>query len=266
MFTKEDIFHQLEAMDAPRKGIVLVHTSLRAVGEVEGRGEGLLEVLIEYFTKKGGLLCIPTHTWANVGIEGKITLDMQEGKTCIGTLPDIAAKHPDAYRTPHATHSMAVFGKKQKLDKFVLNEGFRRTPTPPTGCYGKLYDEGHVLLIGVGHERNTYLHAVEEMLGVPNRLSKEPKEITILFKNGDFVRDYMHVHESEGFSHVSEHFKKFEPAFRYHGCIVDGKIGNAPAQLCNAKLMHAVMTMIRDRSERIELCADDTPLDEAWYK
>lgn len=266
MFTKEDIFHQLEDMNAPRKGVVLVHTSLRAVGEVEGRGEGLLEVLIEYFTKKGGLLCIPTHTWANIGDENKITLDMKEGKTCIGTLPDIAAKHPKAYRTHHPTHSMAVFGQKKKVDKFVLHEDMQITPTPPMGCYGKLYEEGHVLLIGVGHERNTYLHAVEEMLGVPNRISKEPKKITILFANGDFVTDYVHVHESEGIPHVSEHFPKYEPAFRYHGAIVDGKIGNASTQLCNAKLMHAIMTQIRDRSGRIELCADDTPLDEAWYK
>ena len=64
MFTKEQIKAQLEEMGVPRDRVVLVHSSLRAVGETEGRGEGLLEVLINHCTAAGGLLCIPTHTWA----------------------------------------------------------------------------------------------------------------------------------------------------------------------------------------------------------
>ena len=33
---------------------------------------------------------------------------------------------------------------------------------------------GKILLVGVGHERNTYIHSVEEVLNVPNRLSDMP--------------------------------------------------------------------------------------------
>ena len=29
------------------------------------------------------------------------------------------------------------------------------------------------MLVGVGHERNTYIHSVEEVLNVPNRLAVE---------------------------------------------------------------------------------------------
>ena len=64
MFTGEQIQEQLMQMGVPRDRVVLVHSSLRAVGEVEGRGEGLLEALIAHCTAEGGLLCIPTHTWA----------------------------------------------------------------------------------------------------------------------------------------------------------------------------------------------------------
>ena len=98
MFTKSEIKKQLLAMNAPRDSVVLIHSSLRAIGETEGRGEGLLETLIEYFTECGGLLCIPTHTWANVGKTEIPTLNMTEAKTCIGTLPNIAAAHPLAHR------------------------------------------------------------------------------------------------------------------------------------------------------------------------
>ena len=47
MFTKKDIFDQLKKLNAPKGSVVLVHTSLRLIGEVEGGGEGLLDVLIE---------------------------------------------------------------------------------------------------------------------------------------------------------------------------------------------------------------------------
>ena len=44
MFNKEYIFGQLKEMGAPQDSIVLVHSSLKAVGEVEGRGDGLLDI------------------------------------------------------------------------------------------------------------------------------------------------------------------------------------------------------------------------------
>ena len=97
MFTKEYIIHQLEALGVPRDSVVLVHTSLRAVGETEGRGEGFLDALIAHCTAGGGLLCIPTHTWAFGGRE--FPLDMMHPETCIGTLPTIAAKDARGVRT-----------------------------------------------------------------------------------------------------------------------------------------------------------------------
>ena len=64
MFTEKDILDQLEKMNAPRGGVILMHSSLRSVGEVEGGGEGLLDAMVEYFTSEGGLFCVPTHTGA----------------------------------------------------------------------------------------------------------------------------------------------------------------------------------------------------------
>ena len=79
-YTKTQLYKQLEQINAPRKSVVMVHSSLRAVGDTEGRGEGLLEVLIDYFTSEGGLLCIPTHTWA---FNDEFALDMMSDKTCV---------------------------------------------------------------------------------------------------------------------------------------------------------------------------------------
>ena len=67
MYTKKDIISQLEKMGAPKDRAVLMHSSLRLIGDIEGGAEALLDTLIEYFTKEGGLFCVPTHTWGNLG-------------------------------------------------------------------------------------------------------------------------------------------------------------------------------------------------------
>ncbi len=265
MFKQTEIIKQLYEMNAPRDKIVLVHSSLRAVGDVEGRGEGLLHAFVEYFTADGGLLCIPTHTWANVGVDNKITLDLTSHETCIGTLPSLAARLADV-RTLHPTHSMAVFGDKKRALEFASGEDTFATPADPRGCYGKIFeDDGYILLVGVGHNRNTYLHCVEEMLGVENRIAKEPKNVTVKHPNGVVETKIMHPHEAIGIGDVSLRYPKFESAFRYYGAIIDGFVGGARTQLCNARIMKEVMELIYCRSGGSELLADDEPLDKALY-
>ena len=68
MITKNEILKQLECFSYVRGKVVTVHTSLKAVGTIEGGGDTLLDALIEYFTADGGLLCIPTHTWDRIRI------------------------------------------------------------------------------------------------------------------------------------------------------------------------------------------------------
>ena len=47
IYKKEDLLAQLDELGLPRDGIVLVHSSLRLVGNIEGGGEALLDALIK---------------------------------------------------------------------------------------------------------------------------------------------------------------------------------------------------------------------------
>ena len=266
MFNKEYIFNQLKEMGAPRDSIVFVHSSLKAIGEVEGRADGLIDILKEYFTAEGGLLCIPTHTWA-FGNNGEIKFDLMEPKTCIGTLPNVAAKREDMLRTMHPSHSMAIFGDREKAEAFAMGENEIETPTSKDGCYGKLFkNKGYVLLVGVGHNRNTYLHSVEEMLDLPNRISEDKLLMKTRLKDGSIIEEYKRYHKAEGINDVSARYPKFEPAFRLYGAIKDGFIGNAKTQLCSAVKMKEVLELIYSRTKGEEILFDFEPLDEKYYK
>jgi len=260
MHSKTDIENQLKLFKEAQGSPVLVHSSLKSVGEIEEGGETLLKLLIDFFAKGNGLLCFPTHTW------DKNVCDMRTNDSCTGVMSRLALSHPKALRSLHPTHSMAVFGEKKRVLRFIAPEEFVTTPVSPKGCYGNLYhDDGYILLIGVGQEKNTFIHCVEEMLDVPQRLTKEMVERTIIHKDLSVQKRLLYWFD-ETIGDVSTRFGKFESAFKYHGCITEGVIGNAPAKLCRARKIKEVIELIYKRNNYRELLDNDAPLCKSLYQ
>ena len=266
IYTKKDIMLQLEKLGAPKNSTVIVHSALSLVGEVEGGGEGLLDALIEYFTKEGGLLCIPTHTWGNLG-KDVITLDLNEQWSNLGALSVIAIKDPRGVRTENPTHSMVVFGDKEKVARFVSGEIDVSTPTSPESCYGKIYDDdGYVLLLGVGQEKNTYLHFVAEKLALPNRMSDKPTAVTVRRRDGEVLSREIYLYDNDFNVDVSIRFPKDDTAFRYRGCTESGFVGQAPTQLCSARKLLETVKLIFERSDGEDPMANEKPILPKWYR
>ena len=265
IYSKEDIIRQLRDMDAPQNRVVLMHSSLRLVGQVAGGAEALLDALIEYFTKDGGLFCIPTHTWHN--LDKDIALDMNDSGTCLGLLPDMAASDVRGIRSQNPTHSMVVFGDRERALDFIKDEVKVASFTDPAGCYGKIYREGgYILLMGVAHNKNTYLHCVDEMLKTPNRMSDTPMDLTVKLSSGELVTSSITPLYSDFTNDISLRFVKYETAFRYHGAIRDGFIGNAPTQLCDARIMKETVELIAKRADDKDPLADEFAIPPAFYR
>lgn len=263
-YTKQDILFQLEKLEIPHGRPVLMHSSLRLVGRLEDGAATLLDAMIEYFTEDGGLFCVPTHTWGN--LKDEITLDMTSPSTCLGAFSDFAAKDPRGIRSDNPTHSMVVFGDRNTALDFIKDEKHIESGTSPESCYGKLYRMGgYILLVGVAHNRNTYLHCVEEMIGTENRLSAEPYGVTVKLPSGELEKRKIKVHHTDFTSDVSLRFPKYETAFRYHGAITDGFIGNAPTQACDARIMKEVMELIQKRSGRDDPLANERSIPPKLY-
>jgi len=263
-FTKADIIRQLDALHTPKGVPVLFHSSLRAIGSVEGGAEGLLNILVEYFTQEGGLFCVPTHTWDNLGND--VTLDVNDDDTCLGAFGSVAIRNARGVRTENPCHSMVVFGDKDKVADFVKDEIFIETPIAPNSCYGKLYDmSGYVLLAGVAHNKNTYLHTVEEMLNIPNRMEEKFTPMTVRRKDGQVVHHPMRLFYTDYTEDISYRFTKYETAFRYHRCITDGFLGNAPVQLCDARKMKETIELIYKNSGGVDPLVDEEAIPQKWY-
>ncbi len=264
-YTKEEIKEQLAGMKLPCDKVVLVHSSLRLVGKVEGGAQGLLDAMIEYFTSNGGLLCIPTHTWMN--FKKEITLDITDPDTSLGAFSTVAILDKRGIRSKNPSHSMVVFGDRARAEEFIKDELFIDSGTHPNSCYGKIYrDGGFILLVGVAHNRNTYLHCVEEIIGMENRLAKEAENVTVKTENGEIIKGKIRPHRTDFTSDVSLRFVKYETAFRYHGAIVDGFVGNAPTQACDAIIMKDVMELISKRGNGTDPLIDEKSISPTLYR
>ncbi len=266
MISKESILKQLGDMKAPKNKPVIVHISLKAVGEVDGSAQGLLDTLIEYFTADGGILIIPTHTWANFDQKKQIVLDMTTTETCVGAFPSVALKDGRGVRTDNPTHSVVIFGKRERIQGFIKGDSETETPTSPNGVYGKIFEQdGYVLLIGVGQDKNTCIHCVDEMLNLPSRLSDKPTKMKVRYPDGSVKEREFYYMISDIIYDVSLFFPKYQPAFDYHGAVTYGIIGGAKTQLCSARKMKEIITKIYNRSGKVEIMADDIPLKTEWY-
>ena len=99
---------------------------------------------------------------------------------------------------------------------------------------------GKILLVGVGHERNTYIHSVEEVLNVPNRLSDMPVLMKIVQHGKKPVYVYMRKHYNSQQPHISENFVKLNRAFDECGATVHTVFGSAECILCDARRIFEV--------------------------
>lgn len=158
-----------------------------------------------------GTLLFPTFNW---DFCKGVTFDYYKTPVRTGALPKAALKRRDFERTAHPLYSFAVWGAhKQELLENDCKDSFG-----PGTIFEKLYQwDAKVLVIGLPALKGvTYIHHVEQMVGVPYRYNKEftgtyiDKEGRALEKSYCmYVRDLeMDPRHIDGFRPLEEKMKK----------------------------------------------------------
>ena len=248
MLTAIDVHKFLSEIGVKSTDTIVVHSSMRALGEVEGGCDGLIDAFCSYLTD--GLLIIPTHTWGSVGASNPI-YDVRITSPCIGALPTVACFRKDGVRSLHPTHSVTAFGKRAK--EFVKGEENCTSPCTPNGIWARLYDENaKILLVGVGLNSNTYIHAIDERYNIKTRFGKEIKlgkviDITIIDADGKSQVISTRRHGWTG----SREFERYTEAFERAGILTYAMLGSAKVGIMDANKSASVMAEIFTREEFI---------------
>jgi len=236
MHTKQSLIDNLSALGIDPAGTLMAHISYKAIGEVEGRGEALLDALSDYMWP--GLLVLPAHTWAHIG-ENPV-MDVLHTPCCVGTMAELFRKRPGVVRSLHPTHSLAALGRDAQA--FCAGEERAQTPCAQNGAYYKLWErDAQILLIGVNFNRNTFIHGIEEWDGALGTLSPELTDFYVINTEGRRMHTPQHRHIARL---GSETFSKLEPAALQQGVLTLGRFGDATARVMRARPLRAMVAEI----------------------
>lgn len=231
MHTLQSLSEDLEQLGIKENDGLMVHSSMKAIGAVQGGAETVLDALSG--AVRQGLLVMPTHTWASMS-EMHPVYDRRFEPACVGILPNLFMKREGVLRSFHPTHSVAALGAG--AEELIQGEENRTTPCCREGSYGRLYDMGaKIMLLGCGLNRNTYLHGVEEWFGITERLTPETLLLQTVLGNGQKKTCAMHKHYKPDGISISEYYIKMELPLAQAGILKTGKVGDASVMVMDAR-------------------------------
>lgn len=234
--TQAEIAGGLRALGLRPGQQVLAHTSLSSLGHVVGGADALIDAIRDVIGP-GGTLLAPTLTGSEALSAANPPIFDPVATSCwTGRVPETLRRRPDALRSLHPTHSVAAVGADAAA--LLAGHGNSITPCDEHSPYGKLAQSpmGAILLIGVGHESNTTLHHVEEVVGVPYHMQPGLVAARMIDRGAATVRHVMlHQYGAE------RDFAVIEPLLIERGIQQTATIGRATVRLIAAQPLVAVV-------------------------
>lgn len=186
--TVASLTRDLRTLGVADGDIVIVHSSLSALGWVAGGSQAVVEALLAAVGPTGtvvmatqsGSLSDPAG-WSNPPVPEAWVPIIREGAPAydpyltptrgVGQIVECFRQHPRTLRSSHPTVSFAANGPAAEgiVGRHPLTPGLG-DPSP----LGRLYElDAKVLLLGVSHESNTSLHLAETRASLPNQPTRQ---------------------------------------------------------------------------------------------
>jgi aminoglycoside N3'-acetyltransferase len=218
-FSTSAVASQLRSLGVRRGGVLLVHTSFRAVRPIARGPLGLIEALRDALGPDGTLV-MPSWTGQDDEPFDALTTPSAED---LGVVAQTFWRLPGVVRSDHF-HAFAAQGPQARN---ITADPLPLPPHIPASPVGRVHDlDGQVLLLGVGHDANTTLHLAELIAEVPYRT---PSYCTVL-ENGRVRR----IEYGEN-NHCCSRFAFADEWLEPRGLQSTGEVGHARARLAKSR-------------------------------
>jgi aminoglycoside 3-N-acetyltransferase len=214
----DELIAQLLGLGVKPGGVLLVHTSFSKVAPVEGGPHGLIAALQAAVGSKGALVMPSMSDEDDHPFDPKNT-------SCLGmgVVADTFWRIPGVFRS-NSPHAFSAVGPQAAG---ITAEHPLNVPHGLNSPVGRVYElDGHVLLLGVGHDADTTVHLAETMAGVRYRRSKY---VTVL-KGAQPTR----FHYSE-VDHCCQNFNLMDQWLEGEQRQQRGSVGHAEARLARSR-------------------------------
>lgn len=185
----EQLKQDLKNIGISAGDLLVVHSSFKSLGYVEGGAECVIAALKDVLGAEGTLV-FPTFTYSTSYADSYFS--NVETPSCVGYLSEYFRKTEGVIRTNHPTHSVAIWGKLQN----ELNAGVELDDTPmgihsPYRKFSKY--GGKILMLGCSLAHNSFMHAMEEVVDAPYAL-RDHQEYTMVDEQGNVTRRKIRRH------------------------------------------------------------------------
>jgi aminoglycoside 3-N-acetyltransferase len=195
--TKEQLIQQLSDAGIKQDDVLVVHSSLASLGNIEGGAKTVIDVL-KLVVGKGGTLVIPSYVGfsrlKNAMASGEV-VDLRTEPGCQGAIPEIFRLSDNVFRSSHPFSSCCAWGKQAE---YITSghEGDDRICHKESPLGKVLELKGKVLALGVNMVPISLYHVVEDTWDdYPLKLYDAPFSVQYIDQDGKLVerniRSYM---------------------------------------------------------------------------
>ncbi|MCC6442192.1 MAG: AAC(3) family N-acetyltransferase [Armatimonadetes bacterium] len=234
--TQSEIVSGLKRLGLPEGAVVLVHSSMKSFGHVEGGPEAAIDALLETVGLQGTVV-VPTLSFSSFDEENP-SFDVRSTPSDTGLITEAFRKRPEAVRSLHPFSSAAAIGPGARE---IVSEHLD-TPCALNTPYGKVYAwGGWVLFLGAPFTSNTLFHVAEEIVNPEYLIYRTFENVRITNAEGRSFRAAIRRYDC--YQRGRHRFLgKMEPVFYDRGLIREARIGASRCRLMRA-------------AENVETCA-----------
>ncbi|MDF2819825.1 MAG: Aminoglycoside N(3)-acetyltransferase [Clostridiales bacterium] len=240
---KQDIIDGLNKVGVTKGMDIIVHTSLKSFGFVCGGPQIIIEALLDAVGEEGTIL-MPTQTWKNLDPKAGVHWEEPEEwwqiirdnwpaydkditpTNTMGSVAEMFRRWPGAKRSDHPARSIAAVGKNAD---YFTNEHDLSNIFGEGSPIAKLYEKnGHVLLLGVGYDKNTSIHLADVRAEYESKHNAEESSAILVDGQRKWVTYETLVVEGEDFEEIGK-------AFEEKNLVNIDVIGNAEIRFMNQR-------------------------------
>ena len=225
---------------------ILMHSSLSALGYVDGGADTVIDTLL-YVLSEGTLL-VPALSFEYVTKENPV-FSVKDTPSCIGKISETFRKRDGVMRSIHPTHSVCGIGKYAKE---ILSQHLdTSTPAGAKSPFALLPKyNGKILMLGCTLKPNTSMHAVEELTRPWYLMKKEPVSFRLIDENGvEIVKEY----ECHNFKGAIQRYDRIEDVMPVN----KGKVLEAQCYLVDSQKMWKIANKTLETSESFFIDRED---------
>lgn len=227
MLTFEQLVDGFRSLGVEQGDILLVHSSYKSFGEVDGGPQTVIRAL-EAALGPDGTLIMPTF---NFDFNKGMPWDVRMTPSKMGILTELVRLDPRAKRVFHPFYSFAIVGKHaEMLGNLRYKSSYERN-----SVFGKLRDlDGKIMVIGLSYTNSmTFFHHIEQMEGVDYRFLKQfTGEVTD--ETGNTYTDTFEMLVRDIDKGVITEVNPMGALMEQAGVIKSAKIGEADVKLMKA--------------------------------